>query len=642
VCGIAGVAGTSADPEVLRRMGDAIRHRGPDDDRQWVSDGVGFAFQRLSIIDLTGGQQPIFNEDRSVALMLNGEIYNHRQLRRGLEERGHRFSTKCDVEVVLHLWEEMGPDCLLPLRGMFALAIWDMRSQSLFLARDRVGKKPLYYHRTAQGGLVFGSEIKAILQHPEVPRTPDAAAIDQFLVLGYVPSGTSAFRGIRRLPPAHWLLWRDGQTEERRYWRLDFERKVTASRQEIREELLRLLREAVSIRLESEVPLGAFLSGGVDSSAVVGLAAQALTQPLKTFSAGFEAAAFDESAYARIVARQFETDHHELVVCQAAPDLVDEIVWHYDQPFGDSSAIPSFQLARLTRPHVTVVLNGDGGDESFAGYRRYGLASLAPYFGLPAPLRRLVGAGTVTLAESLRRGRRAAPVLGCDGLEAYFLLLTHMAPARRQELYTEDLLRQVGSVRYPPLADLRRAKHSSLLDAYQEADVSNYLPDDLLVKMDVATMAHSVEARSPLLDQELMEFMAGVPARSRTDGGGPKALFKSVLRELLPREVLERPKMGFGVPLGQWLRTGLKEQLVDTLLSARATQRGYFRPSFVERMVRVQLDGDDVYQHRLWDLLMLELWHRAYLESPLSDPHPAVSRSPAPAVSALPAVQADT
>jgi asparagine synthase (glutamine-hydrolysing) len=520
---------------------------------------------------------------------------------------------------------------------MFALAIWDMRSRSLFLARDRVGKKPLYYYRTAHGGLVFGSEIKAILQHPDVPRTPDPAAIDQFLVLGYVPSGTSAFRGIRRLPPAHWLLWRDGEMEERRYWRLDFGRKIAASPQEIREEVLRLLREAVSIRLESEVPLGAFLSGGVDSSAVVGMAAQALMQPLKTFSAGFEASAFDESAYARVVARQFETDHHELVVCPAGPDLVDDIVWHYDQPFGDSSAIPTFQLAQLTQPHVTVVLNGDGGDESFAGYRRYGLASFAPYFGLPARFRRMVGAGSVALAESLRRGRRAAPLLGCDGLEAYFLLLTHMAPTRRRELYTQDLLGQVAGVRYQPLADLQRAAYPSLLDAYQDADVSNYLPDDLLVKMDVATMAHSLEARSPLLDQELMEFMAGVPAGFKTDGGGPKALLKSVLCEFLPPEVLQRPKMGFGVPLGRWLRTGLRQQLVDILLSARATQRGYFRPAFVEQMVRVQLESDDVYQHRLWDLLMLELWHRAYIDRPLSDLQPAVTSSPAWAVSAVPA-----
>jgi asparagine synthase (glutamine-hydrolysing) len=374
MCGIAGVVGARFDPEVLRRMGLAITHRGPDESRQWIDGEVGFAFQRLSIIDVAGGHQPIFNEDGSVALMLNGEIYNHRDLRRGLEARGHSFSTNCDVEVVLHLWEELGPGCLEPLRGMFALAIWDSRSRSLFLARDRVGKKPLYYRRMAAGGLLFASEIKAILQHPEVPRVPDRAAIDQFMVLGHVPSGMSAFKGIERLQPAHWLLWRDGRVEGGRYWELDYTRKVAASPQELHEEITRLLRRAVSIRLESEVPLGAFLSGGVDSSAVVAFAAEALTQPLKTFSIGFETAAFDESAYARLVASRFGTDHHELVVKEASPALIDDIVWHYDQPFGDSSAIPTFQLAQLTRPHVTVVLNGDGGDEScrprFGSWRR--------------------------------------------------------------------------------------------------------------------------------------------------------------------------------------------------------------------------------------------------------------------------------
>jgi asparagine synthase (glutamine-hydrolysing) len=615
VCGIAGVVGARSDPEVLRRMGLAITHRGPDESRQWVDGEVGFAFQRLSIIDVAGGHQPIFNEDGSVALMLNGEIYNHRDLRRGLEARGHSFSTNCDVEVVLHLWEELGAGCLEPLRGMFALAIWDSRSRSLFLARDRVGKKPLYYRRMAGGGLLFASEIKAILQHPEVPRVPDRAAIDQFMVLGHVPSGTSAFKGIERLQPAHWLLWRDGRLEGRRYWELDYRRKVAASPDELHEEITRLLRRAVSIRLESEVPLGAFLSGGVDSSAVVAFAAEALTQPLKTFSIGFETAAFDESGYARLVAARFGTDHHELVVKEASPALIDDIVWHYDQPFGDSSAIPTFQLAQLTKPHVTVVLNGDGGDESFAGYRRYGLAGFGAYFALPAPVRELVGAAAGPVAHALRRGRRAAPLLGCDGLHAYFMLLTHLDPRDREGLYAPELLEQLRGSSYPPLRVMESHRHRSLLDAYQEADVNSYLPDDLLVKMDVATMAHSLEARSPLLDQDLMEFLASVPASVKMPGGSPKALFKSVLRGFLPAQVLDRRKMGFGVPLGQWLRTSLREQLIDILLGTQARQRGYFRPTRVEAMVRTHLGGDNLYQHQLWDMLMLELWHRVYIDS---------------------------
>jgi asparagine synthase (glutamine-hydrolysing) len=616
MCGIAGVVGRRTDPELLRRMGSTISHRGPDGGRQLVDEKVGFAFQRLSIIDLAGGQQPIFNEDGSVALMLNGEIYNHRELRRGLEERGHSFSTNCDVEVVLHLWEEMGTDCLRPLRGMFAMAIWDARAQSLFLARDRVGKKPLYYHRLADGSLVFGSEIKAILQHPEVPRSPDPTAIDQFLVLGYVPSGMSAFKGIERLKPAHWMLWENGRTQVQRYWRLDFGRKISAAPEEIRQEIWRLLKEAVTIRLESEVPLGAFLSGGVDSSAVVGLAAQALGRPLKTFSIGFETAAFDESAYARLVSQKFQTDHHELILREASADLIQSIVWHHDQPFGDSSAIPSFELARLTRPHVTVVLNGDGGDESFAGYRRYGLGAFAGYFALPGVLRQSLAAGAGPVTELLKWGRRAAPLLGCDPIEAYFLLLTHLAPGRRAGLYSNHFLAQLGEASYPPLDVMRDRFHPSLLDAYQDADVNSYLPDDLLVKMDVATMAHSLEARSPLLDQELMEFVGGVPASAKLAGGHPKALLKSVLQDFLPPEVLARRKMGFGVPLGQWLRTGLKEQLTDALLAPSARQREYFRAGRVEEMVWSVLRGDDLYQSQLWDLLMLELWHQTYIDSP--------------------------
>jgi asparagine synthase (glutamine-hydrolysing) len=628
MCGIAGLVGARPHPEILRRMGLAISHRGPDESRQWIDGEVGFAFQRLSIIDVAGGQQPIFNEDGSVALMLNGEIYNHKDLRRGLEERGHSFSTKCDVEVVLHLWEEMGTGCLEPLRGMFALAIWDSRSRSLFLARDRVGKKPLYFRRMAGGGLLFASEIKAILQHPEVPRAPDRAAIDQFMVLGHVPSGISAFKGVERLQPAHWLLWRDGRLEGRRYWELDYSQKVAASSEELHEEITRLLRKAVTTRLESEVPLGAFLSGGVDSSAVVAFAAEALTRPLKTFSIGFETAAFDESAYARLVAARFGTDHHELVVKEASPALIDDIVWHYDQPFGDSSAIPTFQLAQLTRPHVTVVLNGDGGDESFAGYRRYGLAGFAGYFALPAPLRQLVGAAAGPIAQVLRRGRRAAPLLACDAQHAYFMLLTHIAPADRGTLYTPELLEQLRGSSYPPLRVMESHHHRSLLDAFQEADVNSYLPDDLLIKMDVATMAHSLEARSPLLDQELMEFLASVPASTKMAGGSPKALFKSVLKGFLPSQVLYRRKMGFGVPLGQWLRTSLKEQLIDILLSAPARQRGYFRPTRVEAMLGAHMAGDNLYQHQLWDMLMLELWHRAYIDSRPAPSSDAIGSSP--------------
>jgi asparagine synthase (glutamine-hydrolysing) len=616
VCGIAGVAGVTPDAAVLEQMGAAIRHRGPDDHGMLVDEEAGFAFRRLSIIDVAGGHQPIFNEDQSAAIILNGEIYNHHELRKGLIQRGHSFRTGSDVEAVLHLWEEKGEECLRDLRGMFALAIWNRRDRSLFMARDRVGKKPLYYARLPRGGIVFGSEIKAILQHPDVRREPDVNALDQFLTLQYVPSPMTAFSGIDRIPPAHWLRWRDGRIEIQRYWRLEYEQKLKGSEEELKEELLRLLREAVAIRLESEVPLGAFLSGGIDSSAVVAFAAEASSQTLKTFSIGFEPSTFDESRYARMVADKFATDHHELVVEAGAPELIDDLVWHYDQPFGDSSAIPSFHVARITRPHVTVVLNGDGGDESFAGYRRYESARYQDYLRLPAPVRPGVQAIARPFSSQLRRGPRRLWETLRDPRDAYFAMLFHLDPDRRSWLYEEDFISRLHHVMSPPLKHLRSTRHASLLDSMLDTDVNNYLPDDLLVKMDVATMAHSLEARSPFLDHKLMEFVARVPAGLKVRDGQSKFLLKSVLRKILPEEIIDRPKMGFGVPLGEWLRTSLKEILLDTVLSDRALARGYFRPAAVHEMVEAHLAGSDRYKNVLWDLLMLEEWHRMFIDQP--------------------------
>jgi asparagine synthase (glutamine-hydrolysing) len=613
MCGIAGVAGTPAGRETLERMSAAIAHRGPDDAAFLEAAGAGFAFRRLSIIDVAGGRQPIWNEDHTLAIIFNGEVYNHHDLRAGLEARGHRFRTHSDVETVLHLYEEKRERCLDDLRGMFALAIWDISRQELFLARDRVGKKPLYHALLPDGTLVFASEIKAILQHPEVDRQPDLNALDHFLTLQYVPSPLTAFHGIRRLPPAHWLRWRQGRIEVARYWKLDYLPKFTESEEELREEMLRLLREAVRIRLESEVPLGAFLSGGIDSSAVVAFAAEAMSEPLKTFSIGFEPATHDESEYARLVAERFGTDHHELVVAAGAPEAIDDIVWHYDQPFGDSSAVPSFAVARITRPHVTVVLNGDGGDESFAGYDRYRLSRFGGFFSLPAPVRKAAFAAARPASRFLGRARRLAAVQPDSREEAYFATLVHAAAGRRRWLYAGELSRLRQSS--PPLALMRSLSGLDPLDAMLATDVATYLPDDLLVKMDVATMAHSLEGRSPFLDHRLMEFMARVPADLKLRKGVSKYLLKSGLRGILPDAVLDRPKMGFGVPLGQWLRTSLRELLSDTILSPTALARGYFRPEAVRVMVDTHMRGSDEFQYTLWDLLLLEHWHRNFIDS---------------------------
>jgi asparagine synthase (glutamine-hydrolysing) len=606
-------------------MAAAIRHRGPDDLGLLADAHGGFGFRRLSIIDVAGGHQPIFNEDDSAAIVLNGEIYNHHELRAGLLDRGHRFRTRSDVETVLHLWEEKGERCLTDLRGMFALAIWNRRDQSLFLARDRVGKKPLYYATLPDRGIAFGSEIKAILQHPDVRREPDLRALDHFLTLQYVPSPMTAFTGIERIPPAHWLRWKDGRIELGRYWRLEYEDKLRASEGELREELVRLLREAVTIRLESEVPLGAFLSGGIDSSAVVAFAAEASAQPLKTFSIGFEPAQFDESRYARMVAERYGTDHHELMVTGGAPELIDDIVWHYDQPFGDSSAVPSFHVARITRPHVTVVLNGDGGDESFAGYERYQLSAMAAYFRLPLPLRLGMQAAARPASRYLGRGRRFLQARTRDEFDAYFATLVHLHPSRRGWLYTPEFEARVRDGASPPLDHMRSNPHAAYLDTMLDADVNHYLPDDLLVKMDVATMAHSLEARSPFLDHKVMEFAARLPATMKRQGGQSKFLLKAALRGTLPDAILERPKMGFGVPLGQWLRGSLKEMLLDTVLSDQALSRGYFKPSSVREMVSVHMSGSNEYQYSLWDMLLLERWHRMFIDGALARPIAAAS-----------------
>lgn len=509
---------------------------------------------------------------------------------------------------------------------MFAFAIWDERRQELLLARDRVGKKPLYYATLANNAIVFGSEIKAILQHPEVIRRPDFAALDQFLALQYVPSPLTAFEGIRRVEPGHWLRWREGVIQTARYWDLQYLPKFAESESELGEELLRLLREAVRIRLESEVPLGAFLSGGVDSSAVVAFASEASSTQLKTFSIGFEQAAHDESAYARLVANHFGTDHHELFVRTGAPELIDDIVWHYDQPFGDSSAIPSFAVARITRPHVTVVLNGDGGDETFGGYDRYRYSRglFGAFFRLPPALRRALVAAAKPAGRYLGRGRRFLDVNPQSREEAYCATLLHAHRKRRLWLYADGPL-TVGVGELPPLTYMRSHRDLGALDAMLATDVHNYLPDDLLVKMDVATMAHSLEGRSPLLDHRLMEFMARVPEHLKVQHSVPKYLLKSALRGIVPDAVLDRPKMGFGVPLGHWLRTSLREMVEDVVLSDVALHRGYFKPSALRDIVRLHMSGSNEFQYTLWDLLLLESWHRTFID-----------RSPVPRAALMP------
>ncbi len=624
MCGIAGRlnfrTGAPVDPGILHGMGDLLAHRGPDGEGFWHQEAVGLAHRRLAIVDLSdAARQPMTAEDPRVRVVLNGEIYNFRELRRELESRGHRFRTRSDTEVLLAAYAAHGIDCLSRLRGMFAFALWDGGRRRLLLARDRTGKKPLYYRLDADG-IVFASEPKAFLADPAFEVRPDMAALSDYLTYHYVPAPGSAFAGVRRVPAAHYLLVEDGQMRLERYWRLRYQPKRSLPEADAAAELLEHLRDAVRCRLVADVPLGAFLSGGIDSSAVVALMAEAGAAPVRTFSIGFEEREYDELPYARLVARRYGTDHHEFVVRPEAVDVLPRLVWHYNEPYADASAIPTLYLAELTRRHVTVALNGDGGDESLAGYRRYLAGGIAGrYAGLAGPLRRPLAAALSALPAPGRRmayARRFLATLGEPPARRYASLASHLDPALKEELTTEEFRRAAGdrdSLEHVAQA-FRREEGGDLVDAALAADVETYLPDDLLVKVDIATMSHGLEGRSPFLDHRLMEFCAGLPSDLKVRGLTTKYLLKRAARELLPAPVIDRPKQGFGVPIDRWLRGALRPMLHDVLLDARTLGRGYVREPVVRRLLDEHGRGVRGWHAQLWSLLVLELWHRMFVD----------------------------
>ncbi len=627
MCGIAGklhFGGAPADGRVLDRMCAALTHRGPDARGRYVEGGVAIGMQRLAIIDVAGGDQPIFNEDRSVAVVQNGEIYNYRELRERLVAQGHRFASDSDTEVLVHLYEEHGARMVDHLRGMFAFAIWDSVRQHLFLARDRVGKKPLFWARKGDR-FWFASEIRALLQDPEIDRTVDDQAIAAYLALQYVPHPLSAFAAIRKLPPASTMTVTAAGERIDRYWSLDHTSKIEGPTDELAERLRDQLLEATRIRLMSEVPLGAFLSGGVDSSAVVAAMAMQSSGAVKTFSIGFSEQDFDELAYARRVSDRYGTDHHEFVVEPHALEVMPKLARHYGEPFADSSAIPSFYLAELTGRHVTVALNGDGGDESFAGYRRYVSDDQVRRLAwLPRPLWPIVGLARV-LPEGpheqhvLTKANRMGRIFAMDAAERYAMRIGFFDAQRQRRLLAPEFAARVNGAR--PDAFLldawRGANADDRIDVMLATDVNTYLPGDLLVKMDIATMAYSVEARSPFLDHHLMEFAASLPARHKLAGGDGKVLLKHAVRDWVPSAILERPKMGFGVPLSHWFRGELRSLPADVLLDPRSLDRGYFRRDAIERLIRDHQLGRADHASRLWALLQLEYWHREVVEAPL-------------------------
>jgi len=628
MCGIVGKVYFDEEQRVskieLRRMTQTLAHRGPDGEEIWVDGNVGLGHRRLAIIDLRAiAAQPMPNEDGSVWITFNGEIYNFKELRDELESRGHRFRTNSDTEVIVYAWEEYGRACVERLRGMFAFAIWDRRRRTLFLARDRVGKKPLFYF-SGPDRFVFASEIKAILADPEVPVEPDPRAVDHYLALQYVPSPQTAFRGIRKLPAGHWLEMRDGRVEIGRYWKLRYGPKRGLSWPDAIAQLRWHLAEAVRLRLVSDVPLGAFLSGGVDSSAVVAHMALALDRPVRTFSVGFDEPSHDERRFARMIADRYATEHTELVVKPSVLDILPRLVWHYDEPFGDSSAVPSYAIAELTRQHVTVVLNGDGGDENFAGYDRY-IVNRRAHRGDVIPLgwRRSAAAllGRLPASKRQRQPWRKLAVVAEAMAEVperrYARWVGHLSRGERQELYTSAFREAVDGSDPEQLfvEAFARSDAEDWTDATLDADVSLYLVDDLLVKMDRATMAHSLEGRSPFLDHVLMEFVASLPATFKLAGGEKKRILKAALQGVVPQAILDRPKMGFGAPISGWFRNDLREMAYDLLLSPRAVQRAYFRPGVVASLLDQHIQGQADHGEDLWDLLVLEVWHRTFIDT---------------------------
>ena len=627
MCGIVGYVnldGRAADRALLGRMNEAIHHRGPDEDGFYVKEHIGLAMRRLAIIDLSGGQQPIADEEGTAWIVYNGEVYNYREVKKELEARGHRFHTDCDTEVVLHAYLEYGADCPKHLRGMFAFAVWDERKRELFIARDRVGKKPLLYAKTADS-FVFGSEFSALLLHPSVGREVDRGAIHDYLSFMCVPAPLTAYRDIRKLEPGHSLtLTSDGEIKTERYWQPDFSKKLKIDEEEAGERALELLREAVRVRLMSEVPLGAFLSGGIDSSTVVALMAEESSTPVKTFSIGFEEQDFSELHHARRVAERVGAEHHEFVVRPDAMEVLPTLVEHYGEPYADSSAIPTYYVARETRKHVTVALNGDGGDECFAGYERYAAMRLSErYRKLPGLLREGVIRQAVGLLPSseLKRGRvrdlkRFLRAASLPPVERYLRWVSTFDTDAKEDLYSEEFGRETEGrdVRRWLAPWFKHANGAGVVDASLLTDTMTYLPNDLLVKVDIASMAVSLEARSPFLDHHVIEFAASLPERLKLRGLTTKYILKKTLTKLLPPENLKRGKMGFGVPVGHWFRGEMQGFLREQLLSEKSSRRGLFRPDAVRRMVELHTRGERDHTHQLWTLLMLELWFQRFID----------------------------
>lgn len=635
MCGIAGAVwwqqSERIDAGILKRMTDAIQHRGPDAEGFWHREqesdsrpGVALGHRRLSIIDVAGSAQPLSNEDGSIWIAFNGEIYNYQELRPDLLAAGHKFRTDGDTEVIVHLYEQYGLDFVDHLRGMFSIAIWDANQQQLVIARDRAGQKPFFYRHDA-GRFAFASELKALLQIPGIDRQLDHSSLLKFLTLQYVPAPHSMLQGFRRLPPATIGVLKNGHLDLKRYWTPPYdqpenERSTIA---DWKDELRYEMTEAVRLRLRSDVPLGSFLSGGIDSTIITGLMQEQLNQPVQTFSIGFPVKAFDERHYARQASEMLKTNHHEAVVEPDAVSILPSLVWHYDEPFGDSSAIPTMYLSKMTREHVTVALTGDAGDELFCGYDRYRAVRLMQKMSmLPRSLRKVAAAASAILPSSvrqksfLRRGKRFLSTLALEPEARYLNWITIFHGERLIGLLSEDLK--------DVLRNMEPAE--CVFDAYRmfpdrdfvtrttAADVETYLPYDLLTKVDIASMHVGLECRSPMLDHKVMELAARMPLDVKQSASVGKRVLTETFRDLIPSDIQTRKKMGFGVPIDHWFRNELKELLYDILLSDRCLGRGLLNPDAVRTLIDEHTTSKFDHAYRLWHLLVLEVWQRMYLD----------------------------
>jgi asparagine synthase (glutamine-hydrolysing) len=624
MCGIAGIvsadAGDRIDPAAIHRMCTAILHRGPDDEGVFVKDGTGLGMRRLSIIDLSGGHQPVFNEDRTVWVVFNGEIYNFPELRADLMQRGHHFSTHTDTEVIVHLYEELGADCVNKLRGMFAFALYDERRRKLLMARDRLGKKPLHYAFQGQR-LLFSSEIKSILAvAPELASVNNEALL-QYMYFGYVPDPLTAFTTIQKLPPGHLLEFENGKIGIRQYWDLpQYGTHSPKSEEECLEEMEHRLAEAVRIRLISDVPLGALLSGGTDSSTVVALMARASSKPVKTFAIRFRDQDFNEAPYARMVAAKFGTDHHELTVEPDILHTVEMLTNSLEEPFGDSSMLPTYFVSQMARQHVTVALSGDGGDEIFAGYERYGIHLRRQVFGhVPNWARRFYRERLYPLLPGDMRGKKYSYHVSLPWRERYVDAVA-LVPAfeRDMPLLSDDfraVVRKSGDPRDVMYRYFEQAPAKDPISQILYVDTKTYMAGDILTKVDRMSMAKSLEVRVPILDHEFVEWATALPLEWKIRGGKQKYILRKLAERVgVPREALYRPKQGFALPLVHWLKHELRDLVMTILLDSRTLQRGYFEAPAVRQILDEHFRGRRIHSGQIWRLLIFELWHRNYLE----------------------------